>query len=140
METNEQRQSVRQTFLNELARMWEAGIHAGQGLHLFHFGAQTPATLNQWLGELKRPSWEFLGQTQPSAWTDIQKVLTAHFYMPAPGTASLYTLGRIFKCRTIPAPPSTLFHHNGEFISVITSYSIHYTKLYDYCPAASGQF
>ena len=119
METETERQSVRQSFLRELVRLWEESIHAGQGPHIFHFGSQTPATINQWLGEAQRPSWEFLGQTQPSSWTDIQKVLTAHFYMPAPGTASLYTLGRIFKCQTVPAPPSTLFHHNSGFISDI---------------------
>ncbi|WP_035239302.1 DEAD/DEAH box helicase [Desulfobacter vibrioformis] len=122
METHEERQAVRQTFLRELARVWEQSIHAGQGPHLFHFGAQTPAALNQWVqwpGEAQEPSWEFLGQTQPSPWTDIQKVLTAHFYMPAPGTASLYTLGRIFNCQTLPAPPPTLFHHNSGFISDI---------------------
>ena len=116
METNQERQAVRQTFLRQLARLWEESIHAGQGPHIFHFGPQTPAALNQWLGEARRASCEFLDQTQPSSWTDIQKVLTAHFYMPAPGTASLYTLGRIFKCRTLPAPPPTLFHHNSGFI------------------------
>ncbi|WP_020588434.1 DEAD/DEAH box helicase [Desulfobacter curvatus] len=121
METETERQAVRQAFLKELPRLWVESIHAGQGPHLFHFGSQTPIVLNQWIGETQNPSWEFLGQTQPSSWTDIQKVLTAHFYMPAPGTASLYTLGRIFKCRTAPAPPPppTLFHHNSGFISDI---------------------
>ncbi|WP_462270842.1 DEAD/DEAH box helicase, partial [Desulfobacter sp.] len=119
METETERQAVRQTFLSELGRLWEQSIHAGQGPHLFHFGPQTPTALNQWLGEAQDPAWEFLRQPQPSSWTDIRTVLTAHFYMPAPGTASLYTLGRIFKCQTVPAPPPTLFHHNSGFISDI---------------------
>ncbi len=119
METETQQQAVRQTFLKELTQLWEKSIHAGQGPHIFHFGAQTPAILNQWLGEEPHSSWQFLTTPQPSSWTDIQKVLTTHFYMPAPGAASLYTLGRIFKCKTVPAPPPTLFHHNSGFISDI---------------------
>ncbi len=119
METKAERKAVRQTFLDKLTRWWEQSIHAGQGPHIFHFGSQTPTALNQWIGKAPNPACEFLTQTQPSAWTDIQKVLTAHFYMPAPGTASLYTLGRIFNCRALPAPPSTLFHHNSGFINDI---------------------
>ena len=119
METKNERQAVRQTFLSQLTRLWDESTHAAQGPHIFHFGPQTPATLNQWLGEVQSPSWEFLSQTQPSSWTDIQKVLTAHFYMPAPGSVSLYTLGRIFKCRTVLSPPPTLFHCNSGFISNI---------------------
>lgn len=119
METDAERQAVQQTFLEELTRLWEQSIHAGRGPHLFHFGPQTPAALNQWIGRTEHPSCEFLSQTQPSSWTDIQKILMAHFYMPAPGAASMHTLGRIFKCRTEPAPPSTLFHHNSGFISDI---------------------
>ncbi|WP_321493037.1 DEAD/DEAH box helicase [uncultured Desulfobacter sp.] len=124
METKEDQQAVRQTFLMELERLWEDSLHAGQGPHIFHAGSQIPVILNEWLGQTQRRSCQFLGQTQPSSWTDIQKILTTHFYMPAPGTACLYTLGRIFKCRTTLAPPSTLFHHNSGFISDIGQASI----------------
>lgn len=117
MDTKRDRQIVRQTFLRKLEQLWGQSIHAGQGPHLFHFGSQTPAILNQWFKEASRQSQNLLSQTQPSPWTDIQQVLTAHFYMPAPGTVSMYTLGRIFKCRTAITPPPSLFHHNSGFIS-----------------------
>ncbi len=117
METETERQAVRQTFLKALEGLWKESLHAGQGPHLFHFGSQTPAVLDQWLEKNQPPFCQFLRQTQPSPWTDMQKVLTAHFYMPAPGEASLYTLGRIFNCHTALEPPPSLFHHNSGFIS-----------------------
>jgi superfamily II DNA/RNA helicase len=131
LETKNERLAVRQSFLKELGQLRDQSIHAGQGPHLFHFGSQTPTTLNQWFKEAPRPSWEFLCQTQPSPWTDIQKILTTHFYMPAPGTASLYTLGRIFKCQTEPAPPPSLFHHNSGFISDISQAAAEVQKRLD---------
>nr|WP_319491279.1 AAA domain-containing protein [uncultured Desulfobacter sp.] len=119
METKSERQAVQKTFLREFKQLWEQSIHAGQGPHLFHFGSQTPATLDQWLKEAPGPSVQFFSQTQPSPWTDIQQILTAHFYMPAPGAASLFTLGRIFNCRTSITPPPSLFHYDNGFISDI---------------------
>ena len=120
METENERQAVQQTFLRDLRQLWDRSIDAGQGPHLFHFGSQTPAALDQWFKAAPRQSREFLRHAQPSPWTDIHQVLTAHFYMPAPGTASLYTLGRIFNCQTEPASPPSLFHPDNGFISDIS--------------------
>ena len=131
METKNERGTVRQTFLRELAQLWEQSIHAGQGPHLFHFGSQTSSTIDQWIKETPGPSGELSRQTQPSPWTDIQQVLIDHFYMPAPGTASLFTLGRIFQCRTSITPPPSLFHHNGGFISDIGQAATEVKKLLD---------
>ena len=131
METKNEREAVRQTFLRELAQLWEQSIHTGQGPHLFHFGSQTPATMDQWIKETPGPSGELSRQTQPSLWTDIQQVLIDHFYMSAPGTASLFTLGRIFQCRTSITPPPSLFHHNGGFISDISQAATEVKKRLD---------
>nr|WP_319393060.1 DEAD/DEAH box helicase [uncultured Desulfobacter sp.] len=119
METENERQAVQQSFLRNLRQLWDRSIDAGQGPHLFHLGSQTPATLDQWFKEAPGQSGELLRQSQPAPWTDIHQVLTTHFYMPAPGAASLYTLGRIFNCQTEPASPPSLFHHDNGFISDI---------------------
>ncbi|MFK5951569.1 MAG: DEAD/DEAH box helicase [Desulfobacterium sp.] len=110
METKEERRAVWQTFSQGIS--WNKGGQGGHGTHLFHFGAGTPQLLGQWgiaQGEKECP---FLWQTQPSPWTDLKQVFKSHFYMPAPGVISLYTLAHVLGMTPDITPPPTLFHHH----------------------------
>ena len=110
MKNRQERQAVWKTFTDRLSRLWEQSIHSDLGPHIFHFGSQTRNTLLQWDRYEQEDPCPFFRLTQPSPWTDLKVVLATHFYMPAPGTLSLYTLGTIFKCSAELPPPPTLFH------------------------------
>ena len=113
MESEEDRCRVWKIFAGKLAHRWEESIHSGRGPHLFHLGSRSPRALIQWSGQALENICPFLCQTRPSPWTDLETVLTRHFYMPIPGVISFYTLGQIFGCNASLAPPPTLFHQSG---------------------------
>ncbi|MFU8768613.1 MAG: AAA domain-containing protein, partial [Desulfotignum sp.] len=113
MESEENRDRVWKTFASKLAHRWEESIHSGLGPHLFHLGSRSRRTMVQWAGQAPENECLFLCQTQPSPWTDLEMVLTRHFYMPVPGTLSFYTLGRVFGCKAPLITPPTLFHRSG---------------------------
>ncbi len=115
MKNNQERRDVWIEFAELISRLWEKNIIAGKVPHIFHFGSMTRLDLLQWgenveAGEGEKPG--FLWQTQPSPWTDLQKLFKAHFYMPAPGVVSLYALGLLFGCKSKLDPPETLFHQH----------------------------
>ncbi|MDY0220288.1 MAG: DEAD/DEAH box helicase [Desulfobacterium sp.] len=114
MDTPRERQEVWETFTEKMERLWNDSIHSGLGPHLFHFGSGSEVLMRLLAGEEPGGLCDFFHQTQPSPWTDLQHLLTTHFCMPAPGTASLHTLGRIFKCSTAVDPPETLFHEKAD--------------------------
>ena len=115
MNNRQERQAVWKTFTERMSRLWEQSIHSGLGPHIFHFGSETRNTLLQWDRDEPGDPCPFFRRTQPSPWTDLKTVLAAHFYMPAPGVLSLYTLGTIFKCPDeVPTPPTLFHYHNGH--------------------------
>ena len=113
MENHQDRKEAWQNFVNLISNSWEKSILNGKGPHIFYFGSQSRLDLLEWgdAQEGKKP--KFLWQTQPCPWTDLQRLFKAHFYMPAPGIVSLFTLGHVFGCNTHIDQPETLFHHNG---------------------------
>jgi len=112
METKEERRAVWQIFSQEISKAWDKGAQDGHGIHLFHFGAVTPQLLGQWGIAQGEKDCLFLWQTQPSPWTDLKQVFKSHFYMPAPGVISLYTLTHVLGMKSDITPPPTLFHHH----------------------------
>jgi len=116
MENNQDPKKVWQAFVDRISTAWEQSIVNGKGPHIFHFGSRSRQDILDW-GERegeKKPG--FLWQTQPSHWTDLGRVFTSHFYLPAPGVVSLYTLAHVFGLvlePDQPDPPQTLFHRHG---------------------------
>lgn len=113
METDQDRTAAWQEFVDLISISWEKSIVNGKGPHLFCFGSRSRLDLLEWgeTQEGKKP--KFLWQTQPSPWTDLRQVFKVHFYMPAPGIVSLFTLGHVFGGTPDLDPPPTLFHHHG---------------------------
>ena len=113
MENNQDQSKAWQTFVNRISTSWENSIFNGKGPHIFHFGSRSRQEILDW-GEReggKKPG--FLWQTQPSHWTDLGRIFTSHFYLPAPGVVSLFTLAHVFGLVPELDPPQTLFHRHG---------------------------
>ncbi|MFO7751453.1 MAG: hypothetical protein R6V54_15320, partial [Desulfobacteraceae bacterium] len=129
MADEEERQRVWQKFSQRVSAAWHKSIASGKGPHIFYFGPRTRQVLQQWSAAMEtsgnapgEPGVSraapgippaFLWQTRPCHWTDLKKILLAHFYMSAPGIASLSTLDHVFNCqgdRPGLARPETLFH------------------------------
>ncbi|MBF0200341.1 MAG: DEAD/DEAH box helicase [Desulfamplus sp.] len=105
-------------FLSLLTETWNKGIKGpGRGPHLFHFGPESRDTILEWAGiaveaqESMDPA--FMREKQPSAWSDLKSIVMEHFYLPAPGTPSLYSLAHIFECNMGLCPPESLFHESS---------------------------
>jgi superfamily II DNA/RNA helicase len=113
MENKAEQREAWQLFSHAMATLWQESIRSGAGPHIFYFGGRSRRTLLQWGEDEGGESCPFLRQTQPSHWTDIKRVITAHYYMPAPGGGSLYTLGHIFGCGQGTSPPPTLCHSHA---------------------------
>lgn len=113
MENRAEQREAWHGFTHGMARAWQESIHSGTGPHIFCFGVQARRALIQWGEDEGGDACPFLWQTQPSYWTDIKRVLTAHYYMPAPGSGSLDTLAHIFGCDPGTTPLPTLCHPHG---------------------------
>ncbi|MBF0235170.1 MAG: AAA family ATPase, partial [Desulfamplus sp.] len=61
-----------------------------------------------------REKTSFLWQRQPSLWSDIKKIVADHFYIPSPGTMSLFSIAEIFGCNQGIEPPESLFHRYAK--------------------------
>ncbi len=113
IENNQDQRKAWQAFVNRISASWEKSISNGKGPHIFHFGSRSRQDILDW-GERegeKKPG--FLWQTQPSHWTDLGRVFTSHFYLPAPGAVSLFALAHVFGLVQELDPPQTLFHLHG---------------------------
>ncbi|WP_457552783.1 DEAD/DEAH box helicase [Desulfobacula sp.] len=113
METKQDKRKIWKKFSDLISNLWEKSILNGKGPHIFHFGSQTRLDLLQWGEAEQETNLKFLWRTQPSPWTDLQRLFKSHFYMPTPGIVSLFALGHVFGCKTIIDRPKTLLHHHG---------------------------
>lgn len=116
-------------FATQISDIWQAGIQKNSVPHIFYFGASTKSAVLEWGEYHQKMQPAFLWQTQPSSWTNLQKVFIRHFYLPAPGIVSLSTLAHVFGCSVLPEKneqnypepghpginqPTTLFHQSGK--------------------------
>jgi hypothetical protein len=117
----EDRVSVWQDFSDRLLKTWTKSIGKEKGPHLFHFGERIRHGLQEWAelaGDADRLS--FLWQTGCLHHTDLLRLMQEHFYFPAPGSLTLFSLGRMLGV-TPPAgadvhalPPESFFHGDPE--------------------------
>ena len=113
MGNEQERKEAWQEFVDLLSNSWEKSIFNNKCPHIFHFGSGSRLDLLQWGEAEQGKEPKFLWQTQPSPWTDLRRVFKDHFYMPAPGVVSLFTLGHLFGCNAEVDHPETLFHNHG---------------------------
>ena len=102
-------QAVCQAFSEQFLTVWGESIGAGRGPHVFHFGARTWQGLLAW-GEGTK--LEFLGAPGRLHHTDLRRLLSAHFDLPAPGTLTLFAVGRLLGLEPSLAAPASLFHED----------------------------
>lgn len=101
--------AVWQAFSEQFLVVWTESIDGERGPHVFHFGARTWQGLLAW-GE--GTALAFLGLPGRLHHTDLRQLLSAHFDLPAPGTLTLFALGRLLGLEPSLDAPASLFHED----------------------------
>ncbi|MBF0467491.1 MAG: DEAD/DEAH box helicase [Desulfamplus sp.] len=136
IERQQDHKSVWLEFTRTISESWYSKIMRGKGPHIFEFGSQTRHLLMDWAEFISgnpatcsdidivksRQISSFLWQKQPSFWSDIKKIIGDHFYMPVPGSMSLFAIAEVFGCNQGVEPPSSLFHSYGKTSYINPSY------------------
>ena len=98
---------VWQAFSDRFMKAWKEGIGGGRGPHLFHFGERSWRVLQEW-GETS--GMAFLWAPGCNHRTDLCRLLQTHFDFPAPGTLTLFAVGRLLGLKPELEAPESLFH------------------------------
>lgn len=111
--------SCRESFLKKFMSIWKGAIEQDRGPHLFHFGKQSLELLFEWGKEAggKNPL-SFLFEWGIGHTTDLRRLVLDQFDFPAPGTLSLFSIGRILGFTPELDEPESLFHtEDAHFVS-----------------------
>ena len=100
---------VWQAFSARFLTVWSESTDGGRGPHVFHFGARTWQGLLAWS---EGTALEFLEAPGRLHHTDLRHLLSGHFELPAPGTLTLFALGRLLGLEPSLAAPASLFHED----------------------------
>ena len=101
--------AVGQAFSEQFLADWNDKVDGGRGPHVFHFGAWSWKGLLTW-GE--GTALAFLEAPGRLHHTDLRRLLSAHFDLPAPGTLTLFALGRLLGLEPSLVAPASLFHED----------------------------
>jgi len=99
--------AVGQAFSKRFLAVWQEHVGGGRGPHVFHFGARSWQGLLTWGEEV---GLGFLGAPGRLHHTDLRRLFSAHFDLPAPGMLTLFALGRLLGFEAALAAPTSLFH------------------------------
>lgn len=94
-------------FTAHFLKVWRESVEDGRGPHVFHFGERCWGALQAW-GESTGLS--FLWAPERIHRTDLRGMIAAHFDVPAPGTLTLFALGRLLGLKPELDAPESLYH------------------------------
>ena len=103
--------AVWQAFSKQFLTIWQESVGGGRGPHVFHFGTRS------WQGLLtggEETGLDFLSAPGRLHHTDLRRLFSAHFDLPAPGTLTLFALGRLLGLDPPLAAPASLFHDDED--------------------------
>ncbi len=113
--SEEELTEVLQNFTEQFLSVWNQSIEAGQGPHVFHFGARCWQVLKTWR---EKSDLSFLWAPNRLHSTDLRQLLSLHFDLPVPGNLTLFALNHLLGLQAECHEPESLFHFDdSDYVS-----------------------